>query len=77
MNKMFVVTGIVLVASVIVYIELPALKEKELKREIYLFGFFLLVGIGLNMVSSLHLKFPNLLDWLAIVYKPISQLVFN
>jgi len=77
MNKMYAIIGILFIVLVIVYIELPLLKECKLKREICSFVFFLLIGIGVNMVNSLHVKFPNLLDWLAIVYQPVSQLVFN
>jgi len=77
MNKMYVIIGVLFVSLVIVYIELPSIKERKLKRELYSFVFFLLIGIGLNMVNGLHIKFPNLLDWLAIVYKPVRQLMFN
>jgi len=74
---MYVIIGVLFVSLVIVYIELPSIKERKLKREIYSFVCFLLIGIGLNMVNGLHIKFPNLLDWLAIVYKPVRQLMFN
>ncbi len=74
---MLAVIGILFVAFVIILIEYPLLKESKLKKEIYLFLLFIFVGIGLNIINSLHIKFPNLLDWLIIVYKPVSKIVFR
>lgn len=72
---MFTVIGIVFVTLAIIFIEYPLLKESKLKKEIYLFSILLFIGIGLNIITSLDIKYPNLLDWMIIVYKPISQIV--
>lgn len=74
---MLAVIGVIFVAFAIVFIEYPLLKESKFKKEIYLFLLFIFVGIGLNIINSLHIKFPNLLDWLIIVYKPVSKIVFR
>lgn len=74
---MLVVVGILFVALVIVFIEYPLLKDRIFKKEMYVFLFLLFIGIGLNIINSLHIKFPNLLDWLIIVYKPISKVIFS
>lgn len=74
---MITVIGILSVALTIIFIEYPTIKKGTFKKEEYLFVLFLFIGIGLNIINGLHIKFPNLLDWLIIVYKPISQLVFS
>lgn len=74
---MLAIIGILFVVLAIIFIEFSSIKEKKFKKEMYLFILFLLVGIGLNVINTLHIKFPNLLDWLIFVYKPISRLVFN
>lgn len=74
---MLAMIGVLFVALAIIFIEYPLLKDSKLIKEIYLFIFFIFVGIGLNIINSLHIKFPNLLDWLIIVYKPISKIVFR
>ncbi len=74
---MLKVISIISVGLAIILIEYPLLKERMLKKEMYLFLLLLLIGIGLNIIHFLHIKFPNLLDWLIIVYKPISDSVFR
>lgn len=68
---------IILVTALIVWIEYKNLKAAENTRTIYLFSFFLLIGIGLNTINIFHIKTPYLLDWLIIVYRPISKLLMN
>lgn len=74
---MWKIIVIILVALIITLIDFPTLKKRKLNREVFLFFALLLIGIGLNIVSSLNLKVPTLIDWLIIVYQPISQLVFR
>lgn len=74
---MWKIIVIILVALIITLIDFPTLKKRKLNREVFLFFALLLIGVGLNIVSSLNLKVPTLIDWLIIVYQPISQLVFR
>lgn len=69
--------AILFVAFVIVLIEYPMLKKGEFKRERFVFIFFLLIGITLNLIINFNLNIPSLIDWLSIVYQPISQLISN
>jgi len=74
---MLAVISVLFAAFAIIFIEYPLLKDSKLKKEIYLFLLFIFAGIGLNIINSLHIKFPTLLDWLIIVYKPVSKIVFR
>lgn len=74
---MLKVISILSAAFIIYLIDYSTLKEKKLIKERYLFIFLLLIGIGLNVIVSLNINVPSLMDWLAIVYGPISQLVSN
>ena len=65
------------IAFVIFLTEYSTLKEKKFKKERYLFLLLLLIGIGLNLIISFRISIPSLIDWIAIVYHPISQLVTN
>lgn len=74
---MITIIGTLSVALAIIFIEYPSLKKGTFKKDKYLFVIFLFIGVGLNIINGLRIKFPNLLDWLIIIYKPISQLVFS
>ena len=74
---MLTVISVLTVGLAIILIEYPLLKIQKLKKEMYLFIFILFIGIGLSIINYLHIKFPYLLDWLIIVYKPISDIVFR
>lgn len=74
---MLAVIGVLFVAFAIIFLEFPLLKDSKLKKERYLFLILIFAGVGLNIINSLHIKFPNLLDWLIIVYRPVSKIVLR
>jgi hypothetical protein len=74
---MWSIAGILVVAVAIAIIELPSLLKNNLKKEIWVFSILLVFGLGLNIAESLSVDIPNPMDWIAIVYKPFSDLIYG
>ncbi|MCF6409826.1 hypothetical protein [Pseudalkalibacillus salsuginis] len=74
---MIVILGTLLVVIVIVLIEAPSLLKKGLKKELWVFGILLLFGTGLNIAQGLQVVIPNPMDWINVIYKPISDFIFG
>ncbi len=74
---MIVILGILLIVIVIVLIEVPSLLKKGLKKELWVFGILLFFGTGLNIAQGLQIDIPNPMDWINVVYKPISDFLFG
>ncbi|MFH5185800.1 hypothetical protein ACHHV8_25845 [Paenibacillus sp. TAB 01] len=75
---MWVVIGIFIAASGIIAIDVPYLRSQGLRKELWVFSFLLLIGVGLNLaLFVLHWAIPNPLDLIIFVYKPVSRLVFG
>jgi hypothetical protein len=74
---MWVIAGILLVAILIIVLEVPPLLEKKQKKELWVFSLLLFLGVGLSIAESLDLNIPNPLDWIAIIYKPLSDLIMS
>ncbi len=66
---------ILFVAAMIIFIEYPTIKQKNIKSDKVSFFMFLIIGIGINLIANINIKVPSLIKWLKIVYQPISQLV--
>ncbi|OPH57217.1 hypothetical protein BC351_25450 [Paenibacillus ferrarius] len=67
----------ILIGSIIALIESPALFRKKLTMEIWIFFTVLLIGTLLSILLELRMPFPNPMDWLTFIYKPISDFVFG
>ena len=65
--------GILLVAAVILFIEVPSLLEKKYKKELIVFSILLTVGVGLGVAYSIGIKIPNPVDFLTFIYKPLHD----
>jgi len=74
---MFKVLGILGVSVAIMMIEVPSLLKKGLKKELVLFSVLLLIGVGLSIGNAMHLKIPNPLTGLTVVFKPFSDFIFR
>ncbi|MCF6094967.1 hypothetical protein L1765_13455 [Microaerobacter geothermalis] len=74
---MWVVLGILFIAGIIALIEVPSLLKKNLKKELWVFSILLFIGTGLSIVEGLQINLPNPLDWITIIYKPLSDLIFG
>lgn len=72
---MLVILGILLVAILIIVLELPPLLKKRQKKELWFFSLLLLFGIGLCIAKGLGLNLPNPFDWIAAIFKPLSNLI--
>jgi hypothetical protein len=74
---MWAIIGILVAAVIIIIIELPSLLKKKLKKELWTFSFLLLIGTGVSIAKSLRMEISNPLDWISMVYKPISDAIFS
>lgn len=70
---MLKVIGILLIAAVILWMEVPPLLEKKDKKELVVFSILLMIGVGLSMALGLGKAIPNPLDLLTFVFKPIHD----
>jgi hypothetical protein len=68
---------VILIAIVIIVIEVPSLRKKGLIRELWVFSVLLVIGVMLNVAEVLRMKIPNPLDFIAYVYKPLSDLIYG
>jgi hypothetical protein len=74
---MFVIGGIILVTLLITVLEVPPLLKKRQKKELWVFSLLLLFGSGLSIAKGLGLKLPNPFDWIAVLFKPLSDLLMR
>jgi len=65
--------GILLIASVIVWIEVPPLLKKKQKKEIIVFSILLAIGIGMSMTMGFGISIPNPAEFLSFLLKPFSE----
>ncbi|MEK3886188.1 hypothetical protein [Bacillus sp. FSL K6-3431] len=72
---MVAVAGILVIVAVIIAIDVPPLLRKNLKKELWIFSILLLFGTALSIVQVLNIKIPNPLDWIAAIYKPLSDMI--
>ncbi|MDF2713852.1 MAG: hypothetical protein K0R28_777 [Paenibacillus sp.] len=70
------IIGMLTVGAGIVLIELPLLRKRG-KKEVWVFCVTLALALGLGMAKSARVPIPNPLDWIAFVYKPVSDAVFR
>jgi hypothetical protein len=73
---MLPIIGILAVVVVIIVLEVPRLMRSKLYKEIWVFSFMMLVGSALSIAIALHLRLPNLIDWMIVIYNPIVS-AFN
>ncbi|MBU7318792.1 MULTISPECIES: hypothetical protein [Paenibacillus] len=74
---MVAIAGILAVGAAIVWLEVPSLVRTKRKKELWVFSLLLALGLGLSIAKSLRLNIPNPLDWIAYLYKPVSDYVFG
>ncbi|MBS4210003.1 hypothetical protein [Bacillus sp. FJAT-50079] len=70
---MLSVFGFLLATIIIFFIEFPSLWKNRQIKECWLFSMLLLFAFTLNSAISLHFTLPNPLDWIAFLYKPLSD----
>ncbi|NRD80106.1 hypothetical protein HPT25_22465 [Bacillus sp. BRMEA1] len=69
--------GILVFAGVIFFIEARPLLKKRYIKEFVVFSIMLLFGTALGMLKSLGIAIPNPLDGISLIYRPISNAIWN
>ncbi|UAL50642.1 hypothetical protein LIT32_15590 [Bacillus sp. CMF21] len=72
---MVAVAGILVIVGVIIAIDVPSLLRKKEKKELLVFFILLLIGTSLSIAQALHIKIPNPVDWITVIYQPLSDLI--
>ncbi|WP_243291595.1 hypothetical protein [Bacillus sp. FJAT-47783] len=74
---MWQILGILMVAIIVIYIEVPSLLKKKQTKELYVFSILLFIGVVLSILESLQIELPNPLDAITFIYKPFSDFIFG
>ena len=67
--------GILLIAAVILWIEVPPLLKKKQKKELLVFSILLTVGIVLSMTLAFGKPILNPLEFLTFIFTPIVDVM--
>lgn len=67
--------GILIIAAVMVFSEVPPLVEQKQKKEVIIFSILLFLGIVLSILVALDVTVPNPLDFISYVLKPLTKLI--
>ncbi|ULL14853.1 hypothetical protein DVH26_10590 [Paenibacillus sp. H1-7] len=74
---MWAILSISVITAVFIVIEIPSLVRKQWRRELVTFFVLLFLGAGLSIALSLRVQIPNPLDWIRVVFGPISKAIFT
>jgi hypothetical protein len=74
-TKVVAVAGILVIVGVIIAIDVPSLLRKKEKKELWVFFILLLIGTSLSIAQALQIKIPNPVDWITVIYQPLSDLI--
>ncbi|MCZ8514017.1 hypothetical protein O9H85_16625 [Paenibacillus filicis] len=74
---MWAIMGILAGSAIILWIEVPRLLKTKMIRELWVFSALLLLGTALSAARSMRVQLSNPLDWIAAVYKPVSDILFS
>ncbi|WP_248928071.1 hypothetical protein [Paenibacillus hamazuiensis] len=74
---MWPITGILAVSALIAFMEVPAMRRKNMKKELWVFFALLLLGTGLSIAQVMRVRIPNPLDWIAYIFKPMNDAIFS
>jgi hypothetical protein len=69
------IVGILLVAAVILWIDVPPLLKKKNKKELLLFSILLAIGVGLSIALALGKTIPNPIDFINFMFKPLTDAI--
>ncbi|MGE6486749.1 hypothetical protein [Paenisporosarcina sp. NPDC076898] len=67
--------GILLIAATILWIEVPPLLEKKLKKELLVFAILLAIAVGISITLGFGKSIPTPLDLLTFVFKPLNDVI--
>lgn len=67
--------GILIIAAIIVYIEVPSLLKKKYKKELIVFSIILTIGVGMSIAHSFGKSIPNPIDFLTFIFMPLHDAI--
>ncbi|MEI4768161.1 hypothetical protein WAX74_00620 [Psychrobacillus sp. FJAT-51614] len=67
--------GILFLAIVIVFLEVPSLLQKKLKKEFIVFSILLVIGVVSGILFSFGVKIMSPVDLLSYIFQPIYNLM--
>ncbi|MBT2290119.1 hypothetical protein J7E73_13380 [Paenibacillus albidus] len=73
LTHMTVILGIMLFAVAIIFLEVPYMLRKRLKKELWVFSILLLLAVGISSAKALQRDIPTPLGWITAVYKPFTD----
>ena len=74
---MWAIIGILFVAGVITYIDVPSMLQKRMIKESVVFLLLLGIAVILSVLEAIRISLPNPLDWLISIHKPMSDMLFE
>ncbi|MCP1308318.1 hypothetical protein [Paenibacillus tyrfis] len=74
---MLAIAGILAFGAVIVWMEVPYLLKNKRKKDLWVFSILLTLGLGLAVAKSMRAEIANPLEWIALLYRPLSNYVFG
>ncbi|MFD2673387.1 hypothetical protein [Marinicrinis sediminis] len=77
MSTMWKFAGIAVVVLLMIIFELPKLVKETAYKEMILFSVLLLAGTGLCILEALQIEYPTPLDFISVIYEPVSQFIFR
>lgn len=67
--------GIIIIATLITYFEMPTLLKNGEKKTIWAFFILLVSGTALNIALYFKVNIPNPLDLIIFIYKPVADFI--
>jgi len=67
---------VLLLGAGVAYYEVPKLLQQQLKRELIVFGCFLLIGVALALATVLNLPVPNPTDAVEYIFRPVVRMLY-
>lgn len=74
---MWSIAGILFVGALISWLEVPRLWKQKMKRELWTYAILMVFGLGLAIAQNANARIPNPLDWLIVLYRPLSDFLFG
>lgn len=70
---MWRVAAFLAISIMMIVIEVPSLIKRKKRKELWTFSILLFVGIVLGITVSLGVEVRSPLEWIKIIYGPISK----
>jgi len=74
---MWKVIFVLMITAAIIAIEWRSLMKRKHRGELWAFALLCMFGTGLGIAKALRLPIPNPLDWITVLYEPLSSLIYG